>query len=118
MFVPLRIYYDKKTGTIIQYTGNFQDNNMIQAPTIEDDFTSYKSLHERVKETVGVIELERNQYEEELYKATKVTVDVKTGQLVFDFTPIVKKEIEEKKSLEERVTLVESTINDILLGGM
>lgn len=118
MFVPLRIYYDKKTGLIIQYTGNFQDNNMIQAPTIEDDFTSYQSLNERVKETVGVIELEQNQYKEELYKATNVTVDVKTGQLVFDFTPIVKKEIEEKKTLEQRITLVESTINDILLGGM
>lgn len=118
MFVRQRIYYEKETGTIVQMTGNYQDSGLRQEPTVQDDFYNYSSLRDRVPETIDVLTLEKGEYENEFVGATSVRVDLKTKKLVFDYTPNEEKEMEQKKSLEKRVDMLESAINDILLGGM
>ncbi|HFJ9245048.1 TPA: hypothetical protein ACGW5C_005594 [Bacillus cereus] len=118
MYVNKRIYFEKDTGIILIVTGGFRDDWLTEHPSIEQDFNRYSALVDRVPSSVGVLELKEGEYEEEFSKATSFKVDVKTNTLVFDFTPIEKKEIEEKKSLEKRVDMLESAINDILLGGM
>ncbi|QWG70191.1 hypothetical protein EXW32_27775 (plasmid) [Bacillus mycoides] len=118
MFIRQRIYFEKDTGTIVQITGNFTDSGLYNEPTIEEDFQNYKALTERVPNTIGVITLEQDQYKDEMSRATGVRVDVKIGQLVFDYTPFVEKEIEKEKSIEQRVSLVEETLNEFILGGM
>lgn len=118
MFVRQRIYYEKETGTIVQITGNYQDSGLRQEPTVQEDFYNYSALKERVPETLEVLTLEKGEYENEFVNATTIRVDVKTKKLVFDYIPIVEKEMEQKKSLEKRVDMLESAINDILLGGM
>lgn len=118
MFVNKRIYYDVKTGTVIQITGDYNDTGLFHKPSVSDDILSYSTLRDRVRDTFDVIELERNQFADEFSKAISVRVELKTKQLVFQFKPSDQEELEKQKSLDERVTVLEGAFNDILLGGM
>lgn len=118
MFVNKRIYYDVKTGTVIQITGDYNDTGLYHKPSVDDDVQGYTNLRDRVRDTFDVIELERNQYADEFSKAISVRVDLKTKQPVFEFKPKDQEELEHQKTIEKRVTMLEGTVNDILMGGM
>lgn len=118
MFVNKRVYYDVKTGNVIQITGDYNDTGLYHKPSVDDDVLSYTNLRDRVRDTFDVIELERNQFADEFSKAISVRVDLKTKQLVFEFKPSDQEELEQQKTLEKRVSMLEGTVNDILMGGM
>ncbi|HHP5608340.1 TPA: hypothetical protein ACSC58_005424 [Bacillus paranthracis] len=118
MFVNKRVYYDVKTGNVIQITGDYNDTGLYHKPSVDDDVLSYTALRDRVRDTFDVIELERNQFADEFSKAISVRVDLKTKQLVFEFKPSDQEELEQQKTLEKRVSMLEGTVNDILMGGM
>lgn len=118
MYINKRVYFEKDTGIVVMVTGGFHDDWLHSHPTVQDDMTKYSALAERVPDTLSMLELKEGTYDEEFSKARSFKMDVKTNTLVFDFTPEDKKEIEEKKTLEKRVDMLESAINDILLGGM
>ena len=118
MYINKRIYFEKDTGIVVMVTGGFRDDWLHTIPTVQEDMAKYSALAERVPGTLSMLELKEGTYDEEFSKATSFKVDVKTDKLVFDFTPLEQKEIEQKKTLEKRVDMLESAINDILLGGM
>ncbi|AGT13383.1 rhodanese-related sulfurtransferase [Bacillus phage Wip1] len=118
MYVNKRVYFEKDTGIVVMVTGGFRDDWLHSHPTVQEDMAKYSVLAERVPDTLSMLELKEGTYDEEFSKARSFKVDVKTNTIVFDFTPEDKKEVEEKKTPEHRVTMVESAINDILLGGM
>lgn len=55
-----RIYYDKSTGNAIIDTGECRGD--VIETTIEQDFQVYVALTERVRDTVGVLQLEYGEY--------------------------------------------------------
>ncbi|HDR7785265.1 hypothetical protein [Bacillus wiedmannii] len=118
MYVNKRIYFEKDTGIVVMVTGGFRDDWLHTIPTVQEDMSKYSALAERVPETLSMLELKEGTYDDEFSKATSFKVDVKTNTLVFDFTPEEKKEVEQKKTLEHRISMVEATLNDMLLGGM
>ena len=63
MQIGRRIYYELATGNVIVDTGERQ--GAVVPTTIEQDFTTYAALAQRVPETVGVLELEFGQYAED-----------------------------------------------------
>jgi hypothetical protein len=67
-----RVYYDKLTGTpITHYTSNHD------IPwTVEMDFERIMALREYVRETVGVIELEEGQFEQDFRDCNGFRVNV------------------------------------------
>ncbi|MBY0014041.1 hypothetical protein [Paenibacillus typhae] len=70
MNIGRRIYYDKVTGDIIQETGERSGDVIIT--TIDQDFVFCSKLSERVRETVGCLELEFGDYAD----------DFREGQLI------------------------------------
>ena len=60
MKIPRKIYYEKTTGNILQDCGERQGS--VIETTVDQDFQSYVSLSERVKDTVGVIQLSYGEY--------------------------------------------------------
>jgi len=83
MDVGRRVYYDKATGNVIQFTGTMTGD--VRVPTVELDFHSYKSLAERVPETVGVILLEYGDYEEDFTRGDPVRIDLETEGILFHY---------------------------------
>ncbi|HDR7311513.1 TPA: hypothetical protein QCX08_004021 [Bacillus cytotoxicus] len=118
MFVRQRVYYDRKTGVVITTTGNYEDGGLLQEPTVEDDLKTYSALVEREAHTIGVIQLEKGQYQDEFAKCKSFRVDVNKKEILFDLSTDDKNEIEEKKTIEHRVSMIEATLNDMLIGGM
>ncbi|PED82325.1 hypothetical protein CON65_12640 [Bacillus pseudomycoides] len=116
MQIGRKLYYDTVSGEILVDTGERQ--GYIVETTLEQDVATYTRLSERNSDTFDYVQLEYGQYHDEFMRATHIKIDVATKQVVFDYTPEVVEEIEKEKSLDERVTLLEGTMNDILLGGM
>ena len=55
-----KVYYELSTGNVIQEIGE-REGSVVET-TLDQDFQSYASLNERVKDTVGVIQLTYGQY--------------------------------------------------------
>lgn len=83
MEIGRRLYYDKKTGNIIVDTG--ERSGDVLETTQEQDFEVYKSLAERVPETVGVIELEYGQYRQDFIEGVLTRIDPETKDLMFSY---------------------------------
>lgn len=107
-----RIYYEKTTGNIVFNTGERRNN--VRETTIEEDFQFYQALKERVRETVGVIELEYGQYSQDFQECNGYRVNPETLELEFSYPdpnlppeeqePVYRKPLsEEVKDLEVRL---------------
>lgn len=79
-----KIYYDLTTGEAIFDTGEKQGIN-IQPTTKEQDFQLYSPLMLRNPETVGVVQLEYGEFQKDFEIANSVSVDVTTGELLFNY---------------------------------
>lgn len=79
--IGARIYWDKATGNVILNTGH--KSGPVVETTVEQDFETHIQLKERVPETVGMIQLEYGQYQQEFREGHKPNVDVETGLLNF-----------------------------------
>jgi hypothetical protein len=121
MLVPLRIYYDKATGTPIQMTGNFRDDWLTEIPTIEQDIANYKSLSERNRDTFDVVELPFGEYAEDFHQCNGYRVNPETKELEFSYPDPSATEPQEpvyQKPLTEQVKELErelATTNSLIL---
>lgn len=106
-----KIYYEKTTGNVILDTGECWGD--VVETTMEQDFTSYTVLAERVPETVGVISLDFGQ-DQENFNQYQYHVDTGTGRIVWDLTPEQEEAWQERQTLEERITNLETAIDQIV----
>jgi len=115
-----KIYYDKSTGNIILDTG--EKMGAVIETTIDQDFETYQALKERVRDTVGVIQLEFGQYAEDFAQCNGYRVNPQTLELEFSYPdpnetepqePVYRKplseELEETKQAIAELTLLLTT---------
>ncbi|ALS25481.1 hypothetical protein IJ21_00260 [Paenibacillus sp. 32O-W] len=120
-----RVYYELSTGNCILITAQVEGDFI--PTTIDDDFAHYEKLKERVRETVGVIELEYGEYDEDFARSSgNVRVDTKTQQILFSYPdpnepeqpPVYRPPLtEEVTALNEQIAtlLIDSAAKDIRL---
>ncbi|MCL6615558.1 MAG: hypothetical protein K6T39_00235 [Anoxybacillus ayderensis] len=82
-FIGRKIYYDKITGNIILDTGEMA--GFVQEATIDQDFETYEVLKQRVRDTVGVIQLEFGQYAQDFAECNGYRVNPQTLELEFSY---------------------------------
>lgn len=124
-----RLYYLKTTGEVIQDTG--ERTGWVVETTLEQDFQTYRSLSERVPETVGMIQLEYGAYAEEYAQGCVIArIDMETLKPLFMYPvqtdPETPQEPQaalleqvyslktENKSLKSRISDVEKTLSELL----
>ena len=78
-----RIYYEKVTGKVILDTG--ERSGYVVETTIDQDFETYAVLAERVRETVGVIQLEYGQYAADFAACNGFRVNPQTREIEFSY---------------------------------
>lgn len=119
-----RIYFDKLTGNVILDTG--ERSGHVVETTIDQDFQTYTALTERVRETVGVIQLDYGQYAQDFAECNGYRVNVETGQLEFSYPnpnepeapPVYQKPLSEEVSeLRQQVDEMTVLLGDLMLGG-
>jgi hypothetical protein len=118
MLVPLRIYFDKTTGTPIQVTGNFRDDWLTEVPTIEQDIANYKALSERNRDTFDVIELPFGAYAEDFAMCNGYRVNPETKQLEFSYPDPSKPEPQEpvyQKPFTEQLKETQQAVAELTL---
>ncbi|MED1801770.1 hypothetical protein [Brevibacillus porteri] len=78
-----KIYFDKETGVVLVRTPAIlgAESNS----TIDQDFEIYAALNQRVRETVGVIQLEYGQYDEDFNTCETYRVNPTTLELEFSY---------------------------------
>ncbi|MBE2934946.1 hypothetical protein HPJ99_06820 [Anoxybacillus flavithermus] len=121
-----KIYYDKLTGNVLLDTG--ERVGFVLPTTIDQDFESYEELKQRVRETVGVIQLEYGQYAEDFAQCNGYRVNPETLELEFSYPdpnatepqePVYQKPLTEQvKELEKSQKIIQQALDDFLLGGM
>ena len=124
-FIGRKIYYDKITGNIILDTGEMA--GFVQEATIDQDFETYQVLKERVRDKVGVIQLEYGQYAEDFAQCNGYRVNPETLELEFSYPDLTaptpelvyqKPLTEQVKELEQRQQIIQQALDSLLLGGM
>lgn len=119
-----KIYYDKATGNVILDTGEMV--GFVTPTTIDQDFETYQALKERVRDTVGVIQLEFGQYAEDFAQCNGYRVNPQTLELEFSYRdpnatepqePVYQKPLSEKLE-ENKQAIAELTLLIAQMGGM
>jgi len=108
MQIGRRIYYEKSTGNVILDTGERSGN--VRETTVDEDFENYVVLAQRVRETVGYIELEYGQYADDFAVCNGYRVNPETLSLEFSYpdpsnpdpTPVFRKPLSEEISQLQR----------------
>jgi hypothetical protein len=121
-----KIYYDKATGNVILDTG--EKMGAVVETTVDQDFETYQVLKERVRDTVGVIQLEYGQYAADFAQCNGYRVNPETQELEFSYPdpnatepqePVYRKplseELEETKQAIAELTLL---LAQMQMGGM
>jgi hypothetical protein len=116
-----KIYYDKATGNVILDTGEMM--GAVVETTVDQDFETYQALKERVRDTVGVIQLEYGQYAADFAQCNGYRVNPETLELEFSYPdpnatepqePVYRKplseELEETKQAIAELTLLLTTM--------
>ncbi|WP_249901836.1 hypothetical protein [Paenibacillus sp. PK3_47] len=80
----MKVYYDKATGNVVQLTPEQIGRGVVET-TEDQDFTSYKQLAERVRETVGVVKLAFGQYRREFAECESYRINPETQELEFTY---------------------------------
>jgi hypothetical protein len=78
-----KIYYDKQTGNVLVDTGEHE--GFFTPSTVDQDFETYQVLKERVRDTVGVIQLEFGQYAQDFAECNGYRVNPETLELEFSY---------------------------------
>lgn len=115
-----QIYFEKNTGVVIQEVDGDEVFGDARETTVEEAFAFYKSLAERVPETVGRIVIPYDQ-DREKFGQYAYHIDIETGRIVWVLTPIQREEEQRKKTLEEQIAqlnqqnaTMQETINYLL----
>ncbi|MEL3959412.1 hypothetical protein NST17_19865 [Caldifermentibacillus hisashii] len=121
-----KIYYDKATGNVILDTG--ERMGTVVETTIDQDFETYQALKERVRDTVGVIQLEYGRYSVDFAQCNGYCVNPETLELEFSYPdpnatepqesvyqkPLTEQLKETQQAIAELTLLLKTTMN----GGM
>jgi hypothetical protein len=120
-----KIYYEKATGNVIVDTG--ERMGAVIETTIDQDFETYQALKERVRDTVGVIQLEFGQYAQDFAECNGYRVNPETKEIEFSYPdpnatepqePVYQKplteQLKETQQAVAELTLLLATLN----GGM
>ncbi|PAD31886.1 hypothetical protein [Paenibacillus sp. 7523-1] len=84
MEIGAKIYYDKETGIVIQEVG--ERSGGVVETTTEQDFTVYSALAERVPDTVGMIQFEYMEHEQDREEGGRITrIDLNTLEPLFTY---------------------------------
>lgn len=121
-----RIYYEIETGNIILNTGE-RTGDVIET-TVEQDFSSYAALSERIPETVGVLSLSYGDYKRDFSESNGVRVDVLNGNaLLFTYPdptnptptePVYQPPLSvQVKDMNDRLVLVQTALDELIMGG-
>ncbi|MDN9012606.1 hypothetical protein [Brevibacillus laterosporus] len=88
--IPRKIYYDKRTGTVLLDTG--ESVGSVFEETIEQGLESYSVLIGRAPETVGCVRLEYGQYSEYFAQGYAYRVNPETGNIKWEIPPVEESE--------------------------
>lgn len=83
MKIGRKIYWDKNTGDVLIDTG--ERYGSVRETSKKEDFSTYKSLNERIPETVGLIQLEYGQYDQDFVECNGYRVNLDTLELEFSY---------------------------------
>ncbi|AEV17652.1 hypothetical protein GTCCBUS3UF5_3260 [Geobacillus thermoleovorans CCB_US3_UF5] len=121
--VGRKIYYDKATGNVLVDTGEMM--GAVIETTVDQDFETYQALKERVRDTVGVIQLEYGQYAADIAQCNGYRVNPETLELEFSYPDPNEPEAPQvfRKPLSEEVEETKQAIAELTLlltqmGGM
>jgi len=120
MHIRRKIYYDKLTGNVLIDTG--EKCGFVTECSIEQDFENYTVLKARVRETVGMIQLEYGQYAQDFRECNGYRVNPETRQIEFSYPDPNQPEPREpiyQKPLSEEIADLKQSIAEltIILGG-
>ena len=117
-----KIYYDKATGNVLVDTGEMM--GAVVETTVDQDFETYQALKERVRDTVGVIQLEYGQYAQDFAQCNGYRVNPETLELEFSYPdpnvtepqePVYQKplteQLKETQQAVAELTLLLATLN-------
>lgn len=83
MDIGRRIYYELSTGNVVFDTG--ERSGIAEPTTVDQDFEMQANLQNRVRDTLGIIELEYGQFRQDFSAMLGFTVDPKTEELIFKY---------------------------------
>jgi hypothetical protein len=118
-----KIYYDNQTGSVIRMEA--KPNADFIKTTFDEDYQSIKDLNNRAVNTIGLLELYNDQYDQDFAVCgLNVKVDLVTKELRFmhptdngDTTP-EKPFVDQITDLKELLDQSRVAINFLLMGGM
>lgn len=128
MQIGRRIYYEKATGNVVLDTG--ERTGDVVPTTVDQDFEIYQVLKERVRDAIGVIQLEYGQYAQDFMECSGYRVNVESEPPVIEFSypdpnanpedpPIYQIPLSMKvEEQEQRIADLELAIAELLVGGV
>jgi hypothetical protein len=125
MKIGRKIYYDKLTGNVILTTSEMQGS--VVETTLEQDVSTFEELNGRIAGTFDFVQLAYGEFAHDFTECNGYRVNVETKELEFsypdptqpDVPPVYQKPLSEKViELEERQSLMQQALDEILLGGM
>jgi hypothetical protein len=123
MRIGRKVYYELSNGNVVLDTG--EREGFVTYTTVDEDFQTYNQLKERVRESVGVIELEYGELSEDFAQCSGYRINLETTAIEFSYDPPNTPEptyqrplTEQVKELESRLNLVQNAMDEMLLGGL
>lgn len=113
MQIGRKIYYDNRTGEVLADTG--QRSGSVRETTQEEDFATYLRLAERAPESVGMIQLEYDQYKQDFDEGVLERIDPDTKELFFNYAGPIDPEAPQEPRKPLSVEVEELRQENILL---
>lgn len=106
-----RLYFRKDTGHLL-YWYEYETENDISIPTVEQDIASIKPLRDFIPEKIHVVEVEQDDLltREKMRRAREIYYSPQTDEVVFDIEPGVLAEIERRVLVENRIAELEGIV--------
>ena len=106
-----RLYFRKDTGNLL-YWYEYETENDIPIPTVEQDIASLKPLRDFIPENIHVVEVEQDDLltREKMRRAREIYYGPQTDEVVFDIEPGVLAEIERRVLVENRIAELEGIV--------
>ncbi|RPK29880.1 hypothetical protein [Paenibacillus xylanexedens] len=106
--IGAKLYYEKSSGNMIMDTGE-RAGDVVET-TVDQDFSSYLILADRVPESVGLLQLEYGAYKADYEAGGNVTrIDLETMEPLFTYSEPVDPEVpqEPRPPLSKQVEALE-----------
>ncbi|WP_342570346.1 hypothetical protein MKY85_17495 [Paenibacillus sp. FSL R5-0749] len=85
-YVGAKVYYDVLNGAVLQYIQQQLGGDGMTILTREDDFRAYKTLRDRVPESVGLLQFDYGDYESDYDAGGVITnINLETMEPHFEY---------------------------------